>query len=247
MKDEDLRFVLASAISYKMMHDKLVELAKKQTKEEQEEAEEFYVDFGYTLSLEIIDKINLAEAIGENHTQRLYAFIEDQKDYNIFTLLIEPNAKDGVRFRTVENIQSMIDKKYVVYDMRKSSVYQRFDVLEKLKEHFYPGDELFNYAPEMNVEEAMALAQRILANPNANDMEKGEFYPKFRQEIENIIGKENCMYDFWEFGGKESSLFWFIRMEVYASAMKKISDWLKYLEIDNLVKFEIKQDVPKNT
>jgi|GEM_PF-2389993 len=241
MNEKNLQFVLASAVSYKMMREKLDELAATHTQVEKEAAEEFYTNFGYTLSLEIIDKINLAEEIGAEYLQKLQVILENDKGYNIFALLATHDEENGIRFCSKQQIQAEIDVKHAVILMRQQSFYQRFDISEKLKKHFYPGDILFDYRSDMKIEEAMELAQRILTNPQANDLEKGEFYPKFRQEMETIMGEGNFVYDFWEFGGKESSLFWYIRKDAYPEVMKKISSWLKYIEIEKLVTFSIVQ------
>ena len=239
-QEENLRFVMASAISYKMMHDKLTEFAAKQTEEEQQEAEAFYTHFGYTLSLEIMDKINLGKEIGEAHLQKLHEILEHENGYNIFTLLVnhEPESED-VRFHTTHTIQATIDKKHALVTIHKQSVHQRIEVLDELRQHFYPGDILFTFKSDMNPQEAVELVQRLITHPHIYDLEKGEFYPKFRQEIQEIIGKDNFLFDTWEFGGYETSLFWYIRKEVYQDVMKKITDWLKYLEITHLVKFKI--------
>ncbi len=118
MNEEDLRFVMASAISYKMMHDKLAKLAPQQTEKQQDEAEEFYIHFGYTLSLEIIDKINLAQTIGATHMEKLKAIIAGEKDYNIFALLILPNHQGDMEFRNAQDTKDTIDRKYTNLEMR---------------------------------------------------------------------------------------------------------------------------------
>ena len=240
---EHLQFVLASAISYKKLREKVHKFAGERGKLPAAKVEELYIDFGYNLSLEIIDKIDLATIIGQAHMDRLYEILKEEKDYNIFTLLIDHDREGEVLFHTAAYIQEVIDDKYALQDIQKNSIYQRFELNEKLRQYFYPGNELFNYRSDMKPDEAIEIAQKILANANAHNAEQGEFYPKFREEIEAIIGKGNYYYDSWEFGGKEISLFWYIRKEVYANVMKKIGDWLKYLEIEDLVRYQIVQDI----
>ncbi len=120
-------------------------------------------------------------------------------------------------------------------DLRKEDcIYQSFLFKNEIKIHFYGGNGFSNYYKNMDMEESFDLAVSMVGDKEA-------FMPQLVAKIEELLGDGNYIYDFWEFGEKDFSLYWFIRESVYQEKMKLISSWINYEELDDLVFFEVKK------
>ena len=112
-------------------------------------------------------------------------------------------------------------------------IYQAFWFKNKIKEWFYAGDGFLSHRKDMDVNESFKLAKEMVGDVDA-------FMPGLAGKIESLIGKENCIYDYWEFGEDDFSMYWSIKKEVYLEKMKLICEWVKYEELDGLMDFTIK-------
>ena len=113
-------------------------------------------------------------------------------------------------------------------------VYQSFWFKNEIKEHFYAGNGFITHMKNMNIEDSVELALEMAGD-------KKSFMPTLVDKIELLIGKENCISDFWEFGDEDFSLYWSIKKEVYIEKMKLIREWVKFEELEELVGFEVKE------
>ncbi len=113
-------------------------------------------------------------------------------------------------------------------------IYQSFWFKNEIKEYFYAGNGFITHKKNMNIEESFELALEMAGDKEA-------FMPTLVEKIELLIGKENCISDFWEFGDEDFSLYWSIKKEVYVEKIKLISEWVKFEEFDDLVGFEVKE------
>ena len=106
--------------------------------------------------------------------------------------------------------------------------YTAFNFNERIKEYYYNGD----------------LANDIEKSFENNDINEaistiskgGDVYEKLRIKIEFLIGEGNYIYDYYSFGNKVFSLYWFISKDNYEKTIDLIKSWLAYEEIDHLVK-----------
>ena len=110
-------------------------------------------------------------------------------------------------------------------------IYQSFWFKNEIKEIYYAGNGFMQYSSTMNAGETLDLAREMIGDKEA-------FMPTLVKKIEGLIGKENCHSDFWEFGDKDFSLYWFIKKDVYFEKMILIREWVKFEELDELVWFE---------
>jgi len=92
----------------------------------------------------------------------------------------------------------------------------------------------------MSIEELKDFAIDMIGDKNA-------FMPTLIQTIENLLGKDHIIYDFWEFGDDDFSLYWFIKKEVYDEKMRLVREWIKFEELDELVWLPVKRDLDRET
>ena len=116
--------------------------------------------------------------------------------------------------------------------------YQSFWFKNEIKDIFYAGKLFENHQPEMGMADSVELAVDM-----AKDKES--FMPELVKKIEWLIGKGNFEYDYWEFGDDDFSLYWYIKKDVYYEKMKLIEEWRKYEEFENLIFFDIADDISK--
>jgi len=113
-------------------------------------------------------------------------------------------------------------------------IYQSFWFKNKIMELYYAGNEFIQCNSEMNITESFDLACEMAGGKEA-------FMPTLVEKIESLIGKENCRYDFWEFGDDDFSLYWFINKKVYQEKMKLIREWVKFEELVGVVEFKVEE------
>lgn len=110
-------------------------------------------------------------------------------------------------------------------------IYQAFYFKNEIKENFYAGNGFIQHRRTMNIEESLDLAFEMAGDKEA-------FMPTLVRKIESLIDKENCRYDFWEFVDEDFSLYWFINKKVYREKMKLVREWIKFEELDGVVRFD---------
>ena len=107
-------------------------------------------------------------------------------------------------------------------------IYQGFYFKNEIKKYFYPGDKFIMHKKGMSIEKLKDFAIDMIGDKNA-------FMPTLIQTIENLLGKDHIIYDFWEFGDDDFSLYWFIKKEVYDEKMRLVREWIKFEELGELV------------
>ncbi len=113
----------------------------------------------------------------------------------------------------------------------KNYVYQCFVFDNRIKQIFYSGKDFERFNKKMAMEERLELALEMF-------FDKEAFMPALVHKIEDLLGEGNFIYDFWEFGDDDFSLYWFIKKSIYHKKMKLIRQWVKYEELEELVWFE---------
>jgi len=109
-------------------------------------------------------------------------------------------------------------------------IYQGFWFKNEIKKRFYAGDDFIAHRKDMDISESFNLALEMIGDEEA-------FMPGLAKKIESLIGKENCIYDFWEFGDDDFSMYWSIKKEVYCEKMKLIRAWVKYEKMEGMMDF----------
>lgn len=135
--------------------------------------------------------------------------------------LLEP-YKDIKRVREV----------FVLNHKRDNYIYQCFAFDNRIKEIFYPGNDFLSPVNSLTIEEKIELTKDLAEKKDA-------FMPGLVNEIELILGKENSIYDYWEFSDSDFALYWWIHKSVYHEKMKLFKSWVKYKEIEPWVEFTV--------
>jgi hypothetical protein len=118
-------------------------------------------------------------------------------------------------------------------ELKDEYIYQAFWFKNEIKKWFYAGDGFIAHQKNLDMSESLNLAMEMIGDVDA-------FMPGLASKIESLIGKENCIYDFWEFGDEDFSMYWSIKKDVYPEKMKLISEWVKYEELEGMMEFNIK-------
>lgn len=218
-------------------------------------------------SVNLLQHMNMEEYIGAAYLEKL-EFIICVLNVKLPALTIKQVPTEKGRMITLKDLDSTfkehLDKLYERAMFEQYAIYQRFDFSTDMKDHFFAGNQFMHYNPNptltstfdeqqknientddipnpQNLMEMFSTAFELLKSTNEDGTQEAdnEYYPELRKGIEAIIGEGNYVYDFWEFGGPEFSLFWSIRREVYPEVMKKIKSWFEYLEVDHLVKYKV--------
>ncbi len=114
----------------------------------------------------------------------------------------------------------------------KGYLYQSFWFKNEIKNHFYAGHKFENHKPEDSIIESFQLARDM-------GTDKESFMPGLVKKIEWLLGDGNFIYDYWEFGDEDFSIYWHIKKEVYLEKMKLIKDWVKYEGFEDICEFKI--------
>ena len=113
-------------------------------------------------------------------------------------------------------------------------IYQCIHFNESIKKEYYVGDDFLNLNQEKELQTG-ELVDRI------KDAGFYGFMPNLVQELTAIIGKENYIYDGYEFGGDEINFYFLIAQKNYPSIMGKLTNWKSFKEYEKLMWFEIKK------
>ena len=114
----------------------------------------------------------------------------------------------------------------------KNYIYQSFWFKNEIKKYFYTGSKFENHKAEDFI-----AASYFLAKEMATDKES--FMPELVKKLEWLIGENNFIYDYWEFGDDDFSLYWHIKKDVYLEKMKLIQEWREFEGYQEIMDFEI--------
>ncbi len=114
----------------------------------------------------------------------------------------------------------------------KNYIYQSFQFKNDIKKYFYAGTGFETHKSSDSLFESYKLATEMA-------QDKESFMPELVKKIEWLIGEGNLVYDFWEFGDHDFSLYWFIKKEVYLEKMKLIREWIDYEGYQDICAFTV--------
>ena len=66
------------------------------------------------------------------------------------------------------------------------------------------------------------------------------FMPKLVEELKNICGEGNYVFDGYEIGEEDFGLYFFIKEDLYNSLLKKVEHWSDYIGFCKLIWWESK-------
>jgi hypothetical protein len=134
----------------------------------------------------------------------------------------------------------MINKWYIKKIEGEDYIYQCFTFNPKIQEQTFLGNEFIGMNQAEERGDLIKVFDRIIdAGPEG-------FMPEFVQELKNIIGEGNYVYDGYEIGEDEFNicefnLYFLIKAKVYKSSLEKVEQWCNYKEIRNLICWEEKE------
>lgn len=118
----------------------------------------------------------------------------------------------------------------------ENTIYQMFMISNRLQEKFYAGD-LYLGIDTKDSNEKLNTALEVCLNNSDQD-----FFPTLRSQIQNLIGTENCIPDYYEMSNNGFCLFWAIDKTKYTEIMKKIIAWADYKQLNDFMFFNIKDE-----
>lgn len=194
--------------------------------------------FELKASFDVFTKLKLDKYLGEEYTEKMFGLFIKRNDYNLFMFLFSETIYDSniPPYLTLIDVKNRIDSALKLNKLLDNSIYQCFIFSNKMQEKFFAGD-LYLGIENKDYEEKLVTAMEICLSNNKQD-----FFPTLQAEIHNLIGNENCVYDFHEIGNDGFCLFWSIEKSKYSEIMKKISSWAKYKELEDYMFFDIKDE-----
>ena len=127
----------------------------------------------------------------------------------------------------------MQDKWYIKVIDGKRFVYHRFTFDPKIQEHTFIGNEFIGMD---HVEETRNLKMFDRVDDGGTD----GFMPKLVEELKNICGEGNYVYDGYEIGEEDFGVYFFIKEDLYNSLLKKVEHWSNYNGFSKLIWWESK-------
>ncbi len=133
----------------------------------------------------------------------------------------------------------MEDKWYIENIDGERYIYHRFTFDPKIQEHTFIGTEFIG----MNqVEETrnLKLFDRVVdAGPDG-------FMPALVEELKNIFGEGNNLYDGYEIGEDDFGLYFFIKEKLYKDLLKKVELWADLNDIKEYIYWDDRLDQSKD-
>lgn len=128
----------------------------------------------------------------------------------------------------------MKDKWYIKKINGEKFIYHCFTFDPKIQEHTFLGDEFIGIDQESETRDPLRTYDRIV------EAGREGFMPKLVEELKNIFGEGNYVYDGYEIGEDESSIFEFslyflIKVKLYKSLLKKVDQWSEHNGIKHLI------------
>lgn len=132
----------------------------------------------------------------------------------------------------------MDDKWYIKIINDENFIYHCFTFDPKIQEHTFLGNEFIgmDQADEIDV---ITTFERIV------DAEPEGFMPQLVEELQNIFGEGNYIYDGYEIGEDDSGIFGFnlyflIKESLYDSILKKVELWSEFNGFRELISWDTK-------
>lgn len=113
-------------------------------------------------------------------------------------------------------------------------IYQCFNFSPTIQDDTFIGNEFIGFKKNYNLSPMEIFNRLIEAGPNG-------LLPDLKNEIENLIGENNYIYDGNEIGPEEFNLYFFIKSDIYYSVLKKIEKWKEYKELGDKMWWEVRK------
>lgn len=202
-----------------------------------------YNSISLKLSYDIFYKFKLDKYLGKKYTDKLFSIFNKRNDYDLFRFIFNETICDNETPSLIKlsEVKENIDSSLEQIEFIENSVYQMFTFSDNIKDVYYQGD-LYLGADKLKSKDKADLCLEI-----CTINKKDNFFPKLVDDIQSLIGNDNCIYDYFEMGQNGFCLFWNIAKKEYPDIMNKIKGWVKYNEIENCIYFRIKDvDDPDN-
>jgi hypothetical protein len=133
----------------------------------------------------------------------------------------------------------MDDKRYIEKINEENFIYHCFTFDPKIQEHSFIGSEFIGMDQADEVDVINTFKRIVDAGPDG-------FMPQLVEELKNILGEGNYVYDGYEIGEDETSIFEFnlyflIKESLYESLLKKVEQWSEYHGFRNLISWITKE------
>lgn len=172
-----------------------------------------------------IKELNLQEYLGEELNELIFCLDNNHGLHGgVFFALVNETDNGFELCAKEETIETIRNWKYEI-EFKKISYYCDFRFKTKIKECFYAGAFL-RHNKKMSADEALELVSEI------QDSQEG-FMPALSKKIEELIGENNFISDYYEFGQEDFGLYWDIKKEIFNSFIDKLLSWIKYEELEN--------------
>lgn len=174
-----------------------------------------------------IVKLNLKEYLGEKAVSNLIYCLNNNK-YNMgitFNSLVNELEDGSYVLNKREETLEIINNWVCEIDLKKISYYCCLRFKTNIKKYFYAGSFL-PHNENMNINQGVELLNEII---NSNE----GFMPTLSKQIENLIGENNFISDFYEFGQNDFGLYWDIRKDIFENFINKFLAWIKYEELQD--------------
>lgn len=131
------------------------------------------------------------------------------------------------------NSKIMEDRWYIKNIDGEDYVYHCFIFDPKIQEHTFIGIEFIGMDQVEETRDLRMFDRVVDAGPDG-------FMPALVKELENIFGEGNYVYDGYEIGEDEFSLYFLIKEKMYNSLLKKVEHWSDYNGFSELIWWETK-------
>ena len=133
----------------------------------------------------------------------------------------------------------MSNKWYIKKIKGENFIYHCFTFDPKIQEHTFLGNEFIGMN-HTDGDEIMELFERVV------DAGLHGFMQQLAEEIQNIFGEGDYVYDGYEIGEDDSrifefNLYFFIKESLYVSLLKKVEQWSEYHGFRDLISWDTKQ------
>ncbi len=186
------------------------------------------------LSYDVFYRLKLEKYFGVDYSEKFFEILTKRKDYDILMFLFDDLDGEHPRTLSLKEVKDGIDSSLKRVLFLEKTTYQGFYFSNSIKEAYYQGDLYIGSDELPENEQAQVQLEIIRVNKAEN------FFPQLTKDLHNIIGDENCEYDFYEMGGSGFMLFWSITTEVYLETMNRIKEWMNYNELGEHLSFRIK-------
>ncbi len=129
----------------------------------------------------------------------------------------------------------MEDKWYIENIEGENYIYQRFSFDPKIQEHTFIGKEFIGMDQVEETRDLRTFDRVVDAGPYG-------FMPDLVEELKNLFGTGNYVYDGYEIGEEDFGLYFFIKEKLYKDLLKKVELWADINDIKEFIYWDDKLD-----